>query len=198
MVRFGGRKARRSEEKQGLGYPELAKAHSEMTHTVHDQQQRFAIESKQRDEKLESIFTEHLNAKKQEEILKSVSAIPYEQHHSSLRHGRIPESGRWLLKKDVFQRWQDKKSPSVLWLRGIPGSGKTKLTSLVVDKLRDKSLAFPYCAINPAELERAQPMSILASLVRQLACTDQGTLVDAIRLKYSPALDGSKGFDEIR
>ncbi|KAF2787346.1 hypothetical protein K505DRAFT_288134, partial [Melanomma pulvis-pyrius CBS 109.77] len=47
---------------------------------------------------------------------------------------RSENTGEWFLKCDSFDHW--KKSPqSVLWLNGIPGSGKTVLCSSIIKEL---------------------------------------------------------------
>ncbi|KAK7536522.1 hypothetical protein IWX49DRAFT_259898 [Phyllosticta citricarpa] len=70
-------------------------------------------------------------------------------------------------------------SPSILWLHGIPGSGKTHLVSLVIDHiLKVESCtsprgvsAFFYCARSLSELERSSPEEILRCLLKQLWST---------------------------
>lgn len=103
-------------------------------------------------------------------ILKAISTIAYPQQHKTARKGRLEGSGSWLLQKPAFGQWRCDSSSSVLWLHGIPGSGKTKLTSLVVDELLEgNKIAYFYCMRTPAEPYRGECDKILASLVRQLA-----------------------------
>ncbi|KAJ2991079.1 hypothetical protein NUW58_g2655 [Xylaria curta] len=105
-------------------------------------------------------------------ILKAISAIQYSIHHKTAGKDRIEGTGLWFLARTEFRRWRTSSSPSVLWLHGIPGSGKTKLTSLVIEELLDhEHVAYFYCTRNPAEPERAQCDKILGSLVQQLAST---------------------------
>lgn len=132
-------------------------------------------------------------------ILRAISTVPYNNHHKTARSGRLEGSGQWLLTKPAFQSWRKDSSSSVLWLHGIPGSGKTKLASLVVDELRNTdNLAYFYCMRNPAQPERAQCDKILASLVRQLATlkTD-GPLLPAIANRYEEAIAGFADFDDM-
>lgn len=87
---------------------------------------------------------------------------------------------------------------SVLWLHGIPGSGKTKLTSLVVDELvQTNKVAYFYCIRSPAEPHRGQCDKIVASIVRQLASLrpDQPILGPVVE-QYREAIDGFSEFED--
>ncbi|KAK8252152.1 hypothetical protein IWZ00DRAFT_488577 [Phyllosticta capitalensis] len=50
----------------------------------------------------------------------------------------LPQSGRWFLKSKVYGNWK-KESNSFLWLHGVTGSGKTVLTSAVIQELQNSS-----------------------------------------------------------
>ncbi|KAL3302228.1 Pfs domain-containing protein [Colletotrichum asianum] len=62
------------------------------------------------------------------EILTWISKEPYEQHHTLNKSEVLEGTGRWLLEDEVFQSWKNSEASSILWLHGIPGSGKSKLT----------------------------------------------------------------------
>ncbi|TQN65987.1 Vegetative incompatibility protein HET-E-1, partial [Colletotrichum shisoi] len=111
------------------------------------------------------------------EILLWISKEPYEQHHTQTKSEVLEGTGQWLLEDEVFQKWKNENVSSILWLHGIPGSGKSKLTSIVVEDARQtpqKALVYFYCSRNPAEPGRADPASIAASLARQLARPQPG------------------------
>lgn len=61
-------------------------------------------------------------------ILRWLSSVPYAQHHQNIRTDRLHNSGLWMLEKPEYKVWQTTSSSSILWLHGIPGSGKSKLT----------------------------------------------------------------------
>ncbi|KAJ5370546.1 uncharacterized protein N7496_006638 [Penicillium cataractarum] len=111
-------------------------------------------------------------------VLNWISNVPYMHHHRAVCKGRLQDTGLWLLEKPVFSDWQTTSYSSILWLHGIPGSGKTKLISLVVDDLIAQGekvsspapIAYFYCARNQMEPERADPEHILCSIARQLVC----------------------------
>lgn len=132
------------------------------------------------------------------QILKAISTIPYGVHHKTASKGRLEGSGRWLLNKSAFIGWRKRSNSSVLWLHGIPGSGKTKLASLVVDEIKGKEhIAYFYCLRNPAEPHRAQCDKILASFVRQLASlTPSDPILPPVKEHYEYAIEGFVGFED--
>ncbi|KAF5495471.1 Ankyrin repeat domain-containing protein 50 [Colletotrichum fructicola] len=117
------------------------------------------------------------------EILTWISKEPYEQHHTLNKSEVLEGTGKWLLEDEVFQSWKNNKTSSILWLHGIPGSGKSKLTSIVVEDAMQSSPAatvYFYCSRNPAEPGRSNPTSIVASIARQLAMPQPGAdILDA-------------------
>jgi hypothetical protein len=60
-------------------------------------------------------------------ILQWISDEPYKQHHEQTRSEVLEGTGMWLLQDPKFQQWKNDSASSVLWLHGIPGSGKSKL-----------------------------------------------------------------------
>jgi len=112
--------------------------------------------------------------------------------------GILTGTGQWLLSDPIFKKWKDDSASSILWLHGIPGSGKSKLvyvfymsnSNLTITKtlslvVVEDALArykagdspqpiFFYCSRNPVEPARSNPQVILASLARQLSCLEPG------------------------
>lgn len=140
----------------------------------------------------------HMKSEVCAKILKSISTVPYHAHHKAAARDRMPSSGRWLLDKHAYRDWRENDLNSILWLHGIPGCGKTKLTSLVIDDLKGKDqVAFFYCARWPGEPDRADGEKILACLVRQLASTDPSrTVLEPVRDKYDEAIRGFGEFED--
>jgi Cdc6-like AAA superfamily ATPase len=44
-------------------------------------------------------------------------------------------TGAWFLHSDLYVKWKEAKHHNALWLYGIPGCGKTVLTSTVIKDL---------------------------------------------------------------
>jgi hypothetical protein len=66
-------------------------------------------------------------ASKRTKIVQWLSAEPYQKHHKQARSGFLSGTGTWLLADPVYRKWKDESASSILWLHGIPGSGKSKV-----------------------------------------------------------------------
>ncbi|RDW68744.1 uncharacterized protein DSM5745_08504 [Aspergillus mulundensis] len=105
-----------------------------------------------------------------------LSTEPYKKHHNKTRKDFLAGTGTWLLTHPLYKECKDSSASSLLWLHGIPGSGKSKLVSLDIKDFlleckngRSPPPAYFYCSRNPAEPGRSNPDNILASIARQLA-----------------------------
>ncbi|KAL8792738.1 MAG: hypothetical protein Q9195_004625 [Heterodermia aff. obscurata] len=120
------------------------------------------------------ILQDHLNSEERRQVFRWMSEIEYRSHHEDLSKGLLPNSGQWLLDHELFIEWGQSNVSSILWLHGIPGSGKTRLVSRIIDVMADEGqagqspTAFFYCARSTAEPERGQPAEILGAILRQL------------------------------
>lgn len=68
-----------------------------------------------------------LQASKRADIVRWLSPEPYIQHHRQAKQGVLLGTGQWLLLNPIFEKWKGESASSILWLHGIPGSGKSKL-----------------------------------------------------------------------
>ncbi|KAJ6007422.1 NACHT nucleoside triphosphatase [Penicillium herquei] len=108
-----------------------------------------------------------------EKLLEWISQVQYGRHFDEIEEKRDPGTGNWLIEHRHFRDWIKSTSSNILWLQGYPGTGKTFLTSAVVRHFKDNmeaqknGLAYFFC--NHAEMDRRETLSILQSLVRQLA-----------------------------
>ncbi|KAF1807899.1 ankyrin [Eremomyces bilateralis CBS 781.70] len=97
---------------------------------------------------------------------------PYTKQHQ-VASKRSAGTGRWFLDSPKFKRWlADEKQ--TLFCPGLPGSGKTVITSMVVDTLDDTfqadftiGIAFYYCSF---QRDYQQLEELLRSLLLQLGC----------------------------
>ena len=89
-----------------------------------------------------------------------------------LREARTADTGTWLLGKDEYNSWTESAQSSILWIYGIPGSGKSVLASYIIDNIRPKSanseapLVYFFCS-GRNENQRTS-IHILRSLISQL------------------------------
>ena len=107
-----------------------------------------------------------------------LSKIDYERHHDDLSKHMLPNTGQWLFDSQPFVDWGQSSVSSILWLHGIPGSGKTRLVSRIIDVMRNEStpnrspIAFFYCARSTAEPERGKPVEVLGAILKQLCSSE--------------------------
>jgi hypothetical protein len=102
---------------------------------------------------------------------RGLSQIDPDEKQAYYRSQRKPDTGRWLLKTPEFERWLA-DDQQVLLCSGRPGSGKTILSSLVVDRLCNQfagdstvGIAFLYCNY---EQGGQKPENLVSSLLYQL------------------------------
>ena len=90
-------------------------------------------------------------------------------------------TGQWLLQFDAFERWRD-RPPSSMWLHGIPGAGKSVITSTVIESIlrsrQGSNVGVAYFYFSFRETEMQQSNSMLKSWIHQLSGpSTQGVLV---------------------
>ncbi|MCJ1395393.1 hypothetical protein MMC18_008277 [Xylographa bjoerkii] len=127
-------------------------------------------------------MSDHWNASKSDEapeILRWLSTLPNQEYHRSMARDRLSHSGAWLFERQEYLDWNASALSSILWLHGIPGSGKSKLVSCVVDRLllnvdacpNPDAMAAFYYVRSPAEPQRSDPDEILRNILKQLYCS---------------------------
>ncbi|KAJ9292711.1 hypothetical protein DTO271G3_8525 [Paecilomyces variotii] len=131
---------------------------------------------------------EYLDGEKRHKMLLWISEIPFEDHHRIAKEGRTENTGAWLLRHDQYVEWQSSQQSTILWLHGIPGAGKTKLVSQVIDSLQhdlcEGPLVYFYC--NRNEESRRKPEQILRSFIKQLSISnDKKAIHQAFAKSYN-------------
>ena len=105
-------------------------------------------------------------------IVDWLTSIDYAAQQSDFINRRQDGTGQWLLDSDEFLEWLDQKQQR-LFCPGIPGAGKTMITSIVVDTLctrfeNDGSVGIAYLYCNFRQQQDQKPADLLASLLGQL------------------------------
>lgn len=120
-------------------------------------------------------------------ILDWLTPVNYGSQQSDFIRRRQEGTGTWLLDSSEFRLWVEEKGKT-LFCPGIPGAGKTILTSIVVDHLRTWStgnenagIAYLYCNFRRHADQRVE--DLLASLLKQLSHS-QPALPGCIRSLY--------------
>jgi Cdc6-like AAA superfamily ATPase len=114
-----------------------------------------------------------LDRKEDLEILNWLTEINYGSQQSDFISRRQLGTGQWLLESIEFQRWLETENQT-LFCPGIPGAGKTILTSLVIEELTshfhdDKRIGVAYIYFNFQRRDEQNVDASLASLLKQLA-----------------------------
>lgn len=111
--------------------------------------------------------------KEQQAILDWLTPTDYAPQQNDFLKQRQAGSGKWLLDSVEFKSWVVTKKQT-LFCPGIPGAGKTILTSIVIEELstrfQDESsniVAYIYCNFKRQSEQTLE--DLLASLLKQLA-----------------------------
>ncbi|KAH6677834.1 hypothetical protein F5X68DRAFT_264003 [Plectosphaerella plurivora] len=110
--------------------------------------------------------------KKRDEILRWLSPLDHSAQQSDYIRRREPGTGQWLLESNEYENWV-KAHDQTIFCPGIPGAGKTILTSVIIEDLFNRSrddpgmaVAFLYCNFNRQQEQTIE--DILGSIARQL------------------------------
>ena len=105
-------------------------------------------------------------------ILNWLTSIDYAPQQNDFIARRQEGTGQWLLDSVEFYIWVE-TDKQTLFCPGIPGAGKTILTSIVVEELNtrfcnDKSIGIAYLYCNFRRQDEQKAEALLASLLKQL------------------------------
>ena len=121
------------------------------------------------------------------DILKWLTPIDYGSQQSDFLGRRQAGTGQWLLDSAEYRRWLD-MDQQVLFCSGIPGAGKTILTSIVVDNLVTRfqnnptiGIAYIYCNFQRRDEQTIN--DLLKCLLKQLV-QNQSSFPVSVRELY--------------
>jgi hypothetical protein len=98
--------------------------------------------------------------------------LTYAPQQSDFISWRQEGTGQWLLNSDEFQAWINQRGQT-LFCPGIPGAGKTILTSIVIDGLNTRfqsntNVGIAYIYYNFRQQDEQKSEDLLAILLKQL------------------------------
>jgi Cdc6-like AAA superfamily ATPase len=135
-------------------------------------------------------------------IIDWLTPIDYAAQHSDFISRQEKGTGQWLLNSDEFQAWLN-TSKQTLFCPGIPGAGKTILTSIIVDYLErrfenDHSVGITYLYCDFRRQQEQSPSDLLASLLKQLV-QERHSMLENVKSLYEHHKDKRTrpSFDEI-
>jgi hypothetical protein len=128
--------------------------------------------------------------RKDSEILNWLTPINYNNQQNEFLSRRQAGTGQWLLDSPQFQTWLEATgNKRTLFCPGIPGAGKTILTSVVIDDLttrfeNNETVGVAYIYFNFRRKLEQQTADILASLLKQLS-QHRPTLPESVVALYN-------------
>lgn len=101
------------------------------------------------------------------------------------KEARMGDSCRWILAKECYIRWKDTTSADgrVLWLKGLPGMGKSVLAAFVADELQQSGQACNYFFFRHGDHSKIRLSTCLRSLALQAAMLDRDVRDAILRLR---------------
>ena len=135
-------------------------------------------------------------------VLDWLTPIDYAPEQNDFINRRQARTGQWLLDSPKFQTWLQ-GDRQTLFCPGIPGAGKTILTSIVIDEITTRygndeafGIAYVYCNFRRKHEQRAE--DLLASLLKQLV-QGRPSLPESVKILYEKHKEQQSRplFDEI-
>lgn len=136
----------------------------------------------------------HQDEQDRRAILDWLTRIDYAPQQKDFIERRQTGTGQWLLDSQEFKAWV-KTNKQTLFCPGIPGAGKTILSSIVVDELitrfgNDNSIGLAYIYCNFRRRDEQKACNLLASVLKQLS-QRMSTLPGPIKALYDQHKDKS-------
>lgn len=128
-----------------------------------------------------SDINDRLDRNQRKEVLHWLSTVPCESQYQEAARKIVKGTGRWLLDRPELLDWQMSSTSAIFWLHGIPGAGKSKLTTIFIESLLEQHrkastppppLAYFYCSRRGADTRSRSSLEILCALLRQLTGRD--------------------------
>ncbi|KAJ7321988.1 hypothetical protein DFH08DRAFT_788589 [Mycena albidolilacea] len=111
-------------------------------------------------------------AAERRQIIEWISPLNFFPRQADILSARQPGTGEWLLQDTTFKRWKAGETRAI-WCRGMPGAGKTVLTSIVVNDLREnlanETIGVAVLYLDHKATEAHTPTNLLAGIWQQLA-----------------------------
>ncbi|KAJ7247552.1 ectomycorrhiza-induced ankyrin-domain/NACHT-domain-containing protein [Mycena rebaudengoi] len=117
------------------------------------------------DAKLQMLVDKQTRNKLDEWLKPSMRIAESQRSAANARH---PKTGLWLFERPEFREWIYAPG-SFLWLHGISGSGKTVLSSTIIDTIHTRAEHYVFFYFDTNNSEQQTVTQLLCSLVTQLS-----------------------------
>ncbi|KAK8220885.1 hypothetical protein IWZ01DRAFT_477823 [Phyllosticta capitalensis] len=107
--------------------------------------------------------------------LNFISPLDFDSIHTEILRKRCRGTGDWLLEHESFQDWFNNQDAQLLWCHGPPGVGKSMLSSIVMDHIRNHPTTMPknvgkaFVSFRYDQMESQDPAKAIAAILKQLA-----------------------------
>ncbi|KAI0296793.1 hypothetical protein B0F90DRAFT_1819819 [Multifurca ochricompacta] len=146
---------------------------------------------------VQRLATEIIDKSKRDQLVKDVQVWlsptdPFESHDMA-RKAHHPGTGAWFIQGHTFSEW--KRTGSLLWIHGKPGSGKSVLCSTIIEEItaiREAGLAsMAYFYFDFRDTARQNARDLVSSLLAQL-CEQSDLCSDILSRLYLTHAAGSR------
>jgi DNA replication protein DnaC len=146
-----------------------------------------------------STLLKHKSNQKDRMCLDWLSPTTHATRQNECIHLREPGTGKWLLESDEFKTWSEDTGDKTMFCPGIPGAGKTILSSVVIDELETRycndpqiGVAYIYCSFQNLADGSQKPERFLSAILRQLLCGVSPMPVDVQELYDKHEVKGTR------
>jgi hypothetical protein len=120
----------------------------------------------------DAIMTKNNRGQRLDKLINWITAPDPFTNHQKAHNQRQAETGLWFLDSTKFTEWKEGPASRV-WLYGIPGCGKTILSSTIIEHLLqrcddDINIVTAYFYFDFNDIQKQDPELMLRSLLQQL------------------------------
>lgn len=142
-------------------------------------------------EHLSENLMQQRHEEEQETIVNWLTPVAYDHQQSKFLAIREERTGEWLVESTEFQEWLGQSDIHTLFCAGMPGAGKTIITSTVIDYLfkefqEDSTIGIAYLYGNSRKDRYEQdPAGLLLSILKQLVQQKQPPVPASVKKLYA-------------
>ncbi|PVF92433.1 hypothetical protein CPB86DRAFT_829994 [Serendipita vermifera] len=135
------------------------------------------------------------------DALKWLDAIPPDSAYDFNKDRRLDGTCEWIFKTEKYKSWMNGTGKRDLWVVGIPGAGKSVLTTSLIDGLREQTdLLTLYFFFRDGDKQTVSPVEMVASIIAQLINSkiDTERLMRILKLRVESTSYFTKQADQLR
>ncbi|KAF3132923.1 hypothetical protein TWF594_009432 [Orbilia oligospora] len=119
-------------------------------------------------DELHANITHSISTEKQQDIYRWLSPPDSSTNYNAAIKEHLQGSGLWFIESSEFSEWKRQRN-SLLWLHGIPGCGKTILSSIIITHLKQiYSNQLLYFYFDYKDVDKQSLEGMLRGLISQL------------------------------